>query len=133
MKIIKSLLFIIASIVISYLVWLMFYFLTPEIMKLSWWWYLIIFIVAGSLLTPLIGFIPGLLSVPVSFLRSSYLLETIVVLLVLGFFIFDSCKTAWAGWLVPIGFKQIVYSLTQNILVLGVFWGVGLTLLSTEG
>jgi hypothetical protein len=63
MRFFKSVLFVFLGAIIAYLVWLFFYWATPSFMKLAWYWVVVIFLVSGGILIPLIGALPGLLSI----------------------------------------------------------------------
>lgn len=131
MKFIKSILFVALTLVLSYLVWLMFLYITPFLMGLSWFWLIVGFFVLGGVITPLIGMIPGMMAVLITQLRSYNILETIIAFIIVIFFAYSSGSLAWTGWS-NIGLKEAIYSLIQNSTVLGVFWGVGMTLIGTD-
>jgi hypothetical protein len=125
MKLIKSLLFIVLSIVICYLSWLLFYWLTPIIFKVSWFWLFVIFFIFGGFLIPLIGWLPGILAALINKLKSHSIIENIIVLLATLFFAISSCRLAWTY---PA--SGIIAAIFQNMLALGIFWGIGMCLVS---
>ena len=131
MKFIKSILFVGFTLVLSYFTWLIFLYLTPFLMGLSWFWLIVGFLILGGVITPLIGMIPGILAVLITQLRSYNILETIIGILIIIFFAYSSASLVWTGWS-SIGLKQIIYLLIQNSTVLGVFWGIGMTLIGTN-
>jgi len=123
MKFIKSVLFIALCVVACYLTWLIFYWLTPFIMGLSWFWMIIIFLVLGGFAIPLVGLLPGLLSVVGNRLHTGHLIEIIINILIIGFFTFSACRLAWTIN-ISSGLKEIIFALMQNSLVIGVYWGL---------
>lgn len=131
MKFIKSLLFIIFGAVVCYLTWLLFYFITPYFMALSWIWMIVLFFIIGGSLIPIIGFFPALLSTIMVPLKSSHIVETVVMLIVVVFFTFSSCRLAWT-LNISSGIKEIVFAIAQNFTAFGVFWGLAGTFIFTE-
>lgn len=127
MKTIKTIIYVILSGVVLYLSWLVFYILTPFIMNLSWIWMIVLFFILGGFIIPLIGFLPGLLSIVIGGLRSYSTLEKILVGILVILFAFSAGRLSWT-FALDYGFKQIVFALLQNLLVIGVFWGMFLSL-----
>lgn len=123
MKFFKSVLFIALCVVACYLTWLIFYWLTPFIMGLSWFWMIFIFLVLGGFAIPLVGLLPGLLSVVGNRLHTGHLIEVIVNILIIGYFAFSACRLAWTIN-ISSGLKEIIFALMQNSLVIGVYWGL---------
>ncbi len=123
MKLVKSILYVLLSGVACYLGWLIFYFLTPFIMDLSWFWMVAIFLVLGGFIVPLIGFLPGLLALLINNLKSDTFVEKGFCILFVLFFTFSACRLAWV-FDISYGFKQILFALMQNFLVVGLFWGL---------
>lgn len=131
MQLIKSIIYIITSAVLCYLLWLFFHFITPYIMALNWIIFILVFLISGGLLIPIIGMLPGLLSVFINRLKSNGIIDSAIVVLLVLFFAFSASREAWIGW-DNIGFKAVLYSIAQNILVLGVYWGIALTLVTPK-
>lgn len=131
MKFLKSVLYIILSCAIAYLTWLIFHFLTPFLMNLGWLWLIVIIVVLGGVLVPLIGMLPGLLSALIIKLRSYNIVESILVGITVLFFAFCSVRLAWVSDIDYEG-KHIFVAIVQNLLVLGVFWGVFSSLVTTK-
>lgn len=131
MKLIKSIAFILLSVAICYITWLIFYFITPWAINLSWVWMIVVCFAMGAFAIPLIGLLPGMFAIIISRLRSNNIIEKIVCVLLLTFSAFVSCRLAWTIDF-DYAFKQILFAIIQNLLVVGVFWGVFLSLTSTE-
>ena len=131
MKFIRSVLFILFAIVICYLLWLLFYWITPYFMALSWMWMIIIFSVAGGLLFPIFTFFPSILSAAIAPLKSSHIAETTILSLVVLFFAFSSCRLAWM-LNISSGEKELVFAIAQNVSVLGAFWAMYLSFIATH-
>lgn len=123
MKILKSIIYVLLSGVVCYLAWLIFYFLTPYIMNMSWFWMIVLFFVLGGSIIPLIGFLPGLFAAIINTLKSGAIIEKIFCVLIGLLFAFDACRLAWI-FDIDYGFKQIVFSIMQNLIVVGLFWGL---------
>lgn len=100
-------------------------------MGLGWVWLIVIFIVLAGALVPLVGFIPGVLSALIIKLRSFHIVESILTGLIVLFWAFCSAKLAWTLDY-DYGGKQIFVAIAQNLLVLGVFWGVFMSLVTTK-
>lgn len=131
MQFLKSVLYVILSGVIAYLTWIIFHYLTPFLMNLGWLWLIIIIVVLGGVLVPLIGMLPGLLSALIIKLRSYNIVESILVGIIVLFFAFCSARLAWTLNFDYVG-KHIFVAIVQNVLVLGVFWGVFYSLVTTK-
>jgi hypothetical protein len=90
---------------------------------MGWFWMIIIFFVFGGFIVPLIGFLPGLLAAIIDNLKTNAIVEKVVCVLIGVIFAFGACRLAWA-FDVDYGFKQIVFAIMQNLLVVGLFWGL---------
>lgn len=131
MGVIKSLLFILLSIVVLYVSWLIIYWLTPKFMNLSWFWMIVCYVVFGGLLFPIIGFIPGVLSSIISNLKSHNIVEGIIVVLIALFFTFSACRLAWTMNAFYES-KEIIFAILHNLFVVGLFYGVVLSLIRND-
>jgi hypothetical protein len=125
MKFIKSLLFIIVGIIVCYLCWLLFYWLTPIVFRISWFWLIVILAIAGGVLIGLIFTLPVILSALINRLKSGSIIENTVMGLITIFFAVSSCRLAWTYPIV-----NTTGAIFQNIFVVGVFWGIELSLIS---
>lgn len=131
MKVIKSALFIILSAIVLGLVWIVFNWIISFMMNLSWFWLAVIFIIGVTILIPLISALPGIFAYFVSNLRSGGIVETIIIILIAIYFLFSSIASPWVQGASG-NFKWIITALFHNLLAIGVFWSITVSLLAKE-
>ncbi|HQG08251.1 MAG TPA: hypothetical protein PKX96_05820, partial [Dysgonamonadaceae bacterium] len=59
-------------------------------MALNWIIFILVFLISGGLLIPIIGMLPGLLSVFINRLKSNGIIDSVIVVLLVLFFAFSA-------------------------------------------
>ena len=118
---IKSLIFIVLSVVVAFLTYNIIKWVSVWYIDLSWLWLIIIFLFVGGLLTGLISFIPKLLSALIVGLRSFSAIESLIVTIALVVYTFFSCSFIWK--LLPDEYlmRQLVAAISLNIMTIQLY------------
>ena len=131
-KILQCLGAIIASTMCSYLMWLLFYWLTPCIMGVGWFLFLLYVFIAGGLLTSLVGSISTLLAVPMSFLTSGNKVAKVINALPLLFFGYCSIRLPW-GLDMEYGLLQYLIAISLSVTYLVAFVSIAVCPFAIDG
>lgn len=83
------------GVVMSYLMWLLFYWLTPIIMSLSWGWAIIYFLIAGGAVTAFVCSITSFVALPWVLLGAKCKPARYAPIPFLLFFGFSSVRLPW--------------------------------------
>lgn len=83
------------STVAGYLLWLLFYWMTPYVMGVGWLLFLLYIFLAGGLLTGIIASVNNLLSYPMIFLMKNNIVAKIINILPLLFFGYSAVCLPW--------------------------------------
>lgn len=105
------------GILMSYLMWLLFYWLTPIVMSLSWGWFVVYLFVAGGFVSLLIANVTYLLSVPWGYLVQKSKLARYAPIPFLLFFGYSAIKLPWSfgsNW----GALQWMLGLSLTVIIL---------------
>lgn len=100
----------VASTVCGYLLWLLFYWLTPYIMGVGWFLFFVYLFFAGGLLTGIIGSLSTILAIPVAYLTSNNTVAKIINAIPLLVFGYCSVCLPWG--------LNMEYKLLQYIIAI---------------
>ena len=113
-KFFQCLLTAVYSAIAGYLLWLLFYWMTPYIMGVGWLLFFLYIFLAGSLITLIVGSISWLLAVPMPFLMKDNIAAKVINVLPMLFFGYSAVCLPWG--------------LDMNYGVLQYFIGISLTI-----
>lgn len=131
MNLLKSVSFIALCGIACFLVWILFDEITPFFMTSSWLWIFLLFVVMACLNIVVVAliFTPIARLIRKFFIWNSF--EKIAIGILTALFCFYAARTAWALDMVY-GVKEIIVAVLQNLLVLGLYSGMYLALLSSQ-
>ena len=114
-KIFKCLGTLLYSTIVGYLLWLLFYWITPYIMGVGWYIFL-----AGGLISCIAASINGLLSLPMSFLVKDNIVAKVINVFPLLFFGYSSVRLPWE-FNMSYGVLQYIIGISLTIIILTSF------------
>lgn len=94
-KIFQCLGTVVYSTIAGYLLWLLFYWMTPYIMGVGWMLFFLYIFLAGGLITGIVASINGLLIIPLAFLMKNNIAAKVINVLPLLFFGYSSVRLPW--------------------------------------
>lgn len=86
---------VVYSTIVGYLLWLLFYWITPYVMSVGWLLFLLYIFLAGGLITGVIASINTLLALPMTFLMKDNIVAKIINALPMLFFGYSSICLPW--------------------------------------
>lgn len=108
----------------GYLMWLLWYWLTPLLMSASWWVVILYVLIAGGLLSALLGGICNIIAIPLFFLiRGRNVVAKLLYIIPVGFYAFCSVKLPWlldADYTV----LQYIIAVALTINILWMYWAM---------
>lgn len=116
MKFLKFILSIPYAAIAGWLLWLLFTWIIPAAMDLSWVWFIVYCILAGGFIGTFFQFISAILAVPSAWLCKDNIAAKIVQVLIFGFFGYSSLSFLWS--VMPHGLLQWLVALSFTIIVL---------------
>ena len=121
MKMLKFMGSIVYGIIAAYLLWLLFWWLTPIFMSVGWGWFLLYIILAGGFVSIFVGSIANVLILPMFFLcNGGYKVTKYVPVPFFLFFGFSSIKLPWTLDM-NFGLLQWIIAISLSILVFVTF------------
>ena len=122
-KIFKCLGTLLYSTIVGYLLWLLFYWITPYIMGVGWLLFFLYIFLAGGLISCIAASINGLLSLPMSFLVKDNIVAKVINVCPLLFFGYSSVRLPWE-FNMSYGVLQYIIGLSLTIIILISFVGM---------
>lgn len=105
------------STIVGYLLWLLFYWITPYIMSVGWLLFFLYIFLAGGLIVGIVAFINGLLIVPTTFLMKNNIVAKVINVFPLLFFGYSSVRLPW-GLDMDYGVLQYLIGISLTITIL---------------
>ena len=122
-KIFKCLGTLLYSTIVGYLLWLLFYWITPYIMGVGWFLFFLYIFLAGGLISCIAASINGLLSLPMSFLVKDNIVAKVINVCPLLFFGYSSVRLPWE-FDMSYGVLQYIIGISLTIIILISFVGM---------
>lgn len=111
---------LIYSVIASYLLWLLFYWVTPYIMGMGWLMFFLYIFLAGGAVTMIVSLINGLLAVPMVFLMKNNNVAKVINALPMLFHGYSAVCIPW-GLNMEYGVLQYFLGISLTIMVLVLF------------
>lgn len=122
-KIFKCLGTLLFDAIVGYLLWLLFYWITPYIMGVGWFLFFLYIFLAGGLISCIAASINGLLSLPMSFLVKDNIVAKVINVFPLLFFGYSSVRLPWE-FNMSYGVLQYIIGISLTIIILISFVGM---------
>ena len=117
MKLLKFIGALLYGAIIYYLLWLLFNWMTPYVMNISWGWFIAYILIAGGLVSILVGQVVTWLAIPMVFLVKGCKAAKYPQILFGLFFGYSSLKLIWALY-ADYGLLQWILAISLTIIIL---------------
>ena len=119
-KIFKCLGTLLYSTIVGYLLWLLFYWITPYIMGVGWLLFFLYIFLAGGIISCIAAFINRWLLVPMAFLVKNNIVANVINVCPLLFFGYSSVRLPWE-FNMSYGVLQYIIGISLTIIILTSF------------